>query len=134
MWDTLKETHFAEDTVKRPLVCLSLLALASCQNGLGPVADISGTWTGSRVEYSLTLDLVQQGASVNGTGHSSSNIYPPTTEYSVAGTYSFPHVALTLTSNDTVVSHVTGVVLDAHHMIRVQAFSDFSDTLTLTRQ
>ena len=120
--------------MKRFLVGLSLLAIVSCQNGLGPVADISGKWTGSRVEYSLTLDLVQQGPSVSGTGNSWAFIYPPTAEYTITGTYEFPRVTLTLTSNDTVVSQFTGTVVDGSHMIRVQRFGDFSDTLRLTRQ
>lgn len=120
--------------MKSALVSLSLLALVSCQNGLGPVADISGTWTGSRVEYHLTLDLVQQGSSVRGTGNSWAFIYPSTHEYTVTGTYSLPNVTLTLTSDDSVVSQFTGTVLDARHLIRVQNFGDWSDTLTFTRQ
>ena len=120
--------------MKRPLVSLSLLALVCCQSGLGPVGDISGTWTGSRVEYRLTLDLVQQDSSVSGTGNSWGFINPPTHEYTVTGRYALPRVTLTLTSDDSVASTFTGTVLDAHHMIRVQNVGDWSDTLTFTRQ
>jgi len=118
----------------RPLVCISLFALVSCQNGLGPVTDISGTWTGSRVEYRLTLDLVQQGSSVSGTGHSWGFINPPTHDYTIVGTYSFPHLTLVLNSGDTLFTQFTGKVVDAKHMLRVQVFQDLSDTLTFTRQ
>ena len=120
--------------MKRRLVCLSLLALASCQNGLGPVTDISGTWVGAGLEHSLTLNLVQQGSSVRGTGSSWGFIYPPTHEYTITGTYSIPHVTLTLTSDDSIVSPFTGTLLDAHHMLSVRRFGAFSDTLRLTKQ
>ena len=120
--------------MQRTLVGLSLLTLVSCQNGLGPVGDISGTWTGSRVEYRLTLDLVQQGTVVRGRGDSWGFINPPTHEYTVTGTYSLPNVTLTLTRDDSIVSQFAGTVLDARHMIRVQNFGGWSDTLTFTRQ
>jgi hypothetical protein len=120
--------------MRRSFVSLSLLALVSCNNGLGPAADISGTWTASRVEYRLTLDLVQQGSSVSGTGDSWGFINPPNHQYTVTGTYALPTATLTLTRDDSVVSVFTGTVLDAHRMIRVQSFGDSSDTLTFRRQ
>jgi len=117
----------------RSLVCLSLLALVGCQSGLGPVTVISGRWTGWGLEHGLTLDLVQHGSAVSGTGSSWAFINPPIADYMIAGTYEFPSVTLTLTSHDTVVSQFTGTVVDGNHMIRVQRFGDFSDTLRLTR-
>lgn len=120
--------------MKPVLVGLSLFALVSCQSGLGPAADISGTWFGSGLEHSLTLNLVQQGTTVQGTGNSWGFISPPTHQYSITGSYALPTVTLTLTREDTTVSQLTGTVVDSRHMISVQRIGAFSDTLRLTRQ
>ena len=119
---------------KRSLVCLSLGVLVGCMNGTGPAADVSGRWVASQLEFSLTLDLVQDGTSVRGTGTSWGFINPPVHAYTIAGTYSRPSLTLTLTRDDTVHSSVTGIVRDANHMLGVRTIAGFSDTLIFARQ
>jgi hypothetical protein len=119
----------------RTLVCLSLGVLLGCMNGTGPAEDVSGQWVASRVEFNLTLDLVQEGTSVRGSGTSWAFIYAPTRSYTIAGAYSRPSLTLTLTRDDTVHSSLTGTVRDANHMLGVLTSGGrFSDTLTYVRQ
>ena len=118
----------------RMLVFLSLGVLVGCQDGVGPFGDISGTWRANRVEYSLTLVLVQRGSSVTGTGDSWAFVNPPTATYAVAGTYVFPRLTLTLTGSDSTASQLTATIKDARHMIGVQHVGTFADTLVFVKQ
>jgi hypothetical protein len=116
------------------VVCLSLGLLLGCGNGLGPAGGVTGKWTASRVEFSSTLELLQFGGSVSGIGSTWSFIYPPTTTFSIAGIYSRPHLELSFSNYGTVISHFTGTVQDATHMISVETTSGGSDTLMYVRQ
>jgi hypothetical protein len=121
-------------TMRRTLVCLALAVLLGCMNGTGPAPDVSGRWFANRPEFSLTLDLLQLGTSVHGTGNSWGFILPPTHSYTIAGTYSRPSLTLTLIREDSLLSSITGTVRDANHMQVVQTIGAFSDTLTFARQ
>jgi hypothetical protein len=116
------------------VVCLSLGVLLGCGNGLDPAGGVTGKWAASRVEFSSTLELLQFSSSVSGTGSTWSFIYPPTTTFSIAGTYSRPHLELTFSNNGTVISHFTGTVQDANHLIGVETRSAGSDTSMYVRQ
>jgi hypothetical protein len=107
--------------------------MAALIMGLGVVDDWRKKWAASRVEFSSTLQLLQFGGSVIGSGSTWSFIYPPTTTFSIAGTYSRPHLELTFSNNGTVISHFTGTVQDATHMIGVETAGGGSDTLIYVR-
>ncbi len=92
------------------IVRLSLGVLLGCGNGLSPAGGVTGKWMASLLEGSSTLELLQFGGSVSGTGNTTSFIFPPTTTFSIAGTYSRPHLELTFSNNGTVISHFTGTV------------------------
>jgi|GraSoiStandDraft_55_1057291.scaffolds.fasta_scaffold15350_4 hypothetical protein len=120
--------------MRTSVVCLSLGVLLGCGNGLSPAGGVTGKWTASRVELSSTLELLQFGGSVSGTGSTTSFIFPPTTTFSIAGTYSRPHLELTFSNNGTVISHFTGTVQDATHMTGVETSGGGTDTLIYVRQ
>jgi hypothetical protein len=119
---------------QRALVLLSLAALLGCMDGTGPAEDVSGRWMASHVESSLTLDLVQTGTAVRGTGNSWGFILPPTHSYTIAGTYSRPSLSLTLTRDDSTLAFLHLRVRDATHMISVPTSGGSTDTLTFVKQ
>jgi hypothetical protein len=123
--------------MRRNLVWILLGFLVSCTNGLGPAADVSGAWTTSRVEFSMTLNLVEHGTTVTGSGTSWAFIYPPTRQFSVAGSYSRPDLRLTFADDSGVIRGFTARVEDMRHMLGVETLpsgNTASDTLLFVRQ
>jgi hypothetical protein len=100
-----------------------------------PAADVTGVWVATRVEFSMTLDLVQQGATVSGTATSQAFINPPTTQFLVGGVYSRPRLTLTFTGDSGVAASFTATVQDERHMIGVETLSSGgTDSLSFVRQ
>jgi len=116
-------------------LCAAIGILVGCRNALGPAADVTGVWVASGVEFSMTLNLVQQGATVSGTATSQGFINPPTTQFMVGGVYSRPRLTLTLTSDSGVASRFTATVQDERHMTGVETSSSgATDSLSFVRQ
>lgn len=116
-------------------LCAVLGILAACTSAVGPAPDVAGVWEASRVEFSLTLNLVQQGATVSGTATSQAFINPPVRQFVVGGSYSLPRLTLTLTGDSGVAASFTGTVQDERHMVGVETFSGGgNDSLSFVRQ
>jgi hypothetical protein len=72
----------------------------------------------------MTLNLVEHGTTVTGTGTSWAFIYPPTRQFSVAGSYSRPDLRLTFADDSGVIRGFTARVEDLRHMLGVENLAE----------
>ena len=103
--------------MRRSSVILILLLILGCGDGLGPAADLSGTWaaTYSFPGSSLVLTLTQVGASITGTGTYQMEAGPGGT-LQVVGTYHRPSFKLTLHFDGAQDQAYVGTVQDGSHI------------------
>ena len=103
--------------MRRANVFPILLLLSGCGNGLGPAADLSGTWaaTYSFPGSSLVLTLTQVGDGVTGTGTHQIEAGRGGT-LQVVGTYQRPRVNLTLHFATGQDEAYVGTVQDGWHI------------------
>ena len=122
----------------RPLLAILLLGFvsASCGNNLAPPGNLTGVWA---ADYhfpgtSLILNLTQPDGSVTGTGTYSIEAGRSGT-LDVSGSYSPPHVQLSLRYDYGLTLTFDGAVLNAHQMVGTTSDSTGSKSaLTFTHQ
>ena len=117
------------------LLALAAGTLAACDDGLAPVADLSGEWVATRVESSVELDLAQHGTRVSGTGTWQKFINPPSGNLAADGTYLDNRLSLALRYDDGQTSRYTAVVVDPDHMVGSETYDGgATDSLTFVKQ
>ena len=107
------------------------MVLSGCLDGAGPAAEVSGVWTASAGPFGMTLELVQRGEAVTGTGASYAFSSPTSVTFAIAGTYSAPHLALTFTRDTLLLAEFDGtvVVWDAIDRIDLRQRAKLRDRL-----
>ena len=120
----------------RSTILLVIGLLLSCTDGLGPAADVQGTWD---AEFNipgaaLVLDLSQSDSTVTGSGTYAIEAGRSGTVQEI-GNYSRPAISLRITYDYGRAETFTGTVLNPQHMVgTVSDSAGHTSALSFTRR
>ena len=120
--------------MRRALLVLPAALLLACADEAGPASDLTGRWTAQQVEASEVLDLVQRGRLLSGAGTYYRFINPPSSTFTVTGTYDRPDVVLSIHYDTGQTTTFQGVVAGPSRLAGVETYpGGGSDTLAFQR-
>ena len=131
----MKIFHGAAGVRSAILLMIGLLSL-SCTDGLGPAADVQGTWDAdfNIPGAALVLDLNQSDSTVTGSGTYAIEAGRSGTVQEI-GSYSRPAISLRITYDYGRAETFTGTVLNAQHMFgTVSDSAGHTSALSFTRR
>jgi hypothetical protein len=116
----------------RHMAALALIALAACGGSTEPKPApwYDGTWSGTTGGQTITLDMIENGGAVTGTGTITGT---PTRALTVAGTYSAPTLVVTLTAGLAPAVSLRGTVNGATMAATLTGSGFTGEGITMTR-
>jgi hypothetical protein len=120
------------------IAIVALAAAACASSGQRPSQDVSGTWCTSNSSgfWPLTLTLIQQDESVNGTGtyhYLNRRVSPPAGWVKVSGTTAGSHISLRIRYEYGATTEYTALIIDGTRMAGLETTTGETDSVRLSR-